>query len=53
MGKFLLTCQNHNEPIEKYLNEICEKEICLSTILHYHCNMSYVNSIAWYSTFLS
>ena len=49
---FLLTCQNHNEPIEKYLNEICEKEICLSPIPSLSLHMSNVNSIYGISPFL-
>ena len=49
---FLLTCQNHNEPIEKYLNEICEKEICLSPIPSLSLHMSNVNSIYGIAPFL-
>ena len=42
---FLLTCQNHNNPIEKYLNEICKQEICLSPIPSLSIHMANSNSI--------
>jgi len=42
---FLLTCQNHNDPIEKHLNKICEKEICLSPIPSLSIHMANSNSI--------
>ena len=42
---FVLTCQNHNNPIEKHLNEICKKEICLSPIPSLSIHMANSNSI--------
>ena len=42
---FLLTCKNHNNPIEKPLNEICKKEICLSPIPSLSVHMANSNSI--------
>jgi hypothetical protein len=42
---FLLTCQNHNYPIEKHLNKICQKEICLSPIPSLSIHMANSNSI--------
>jgi len=42
---FILTCQNHNNPIEKHLNEICKKEICLSPIPSLSIHMANSNSI--------
>ena len=51
-NNFLLTCQEHNEPIEKYLNEICEKEVCLSPIPSLSIHMANANSIFGISPFL-
>ncbi len=51
-NNFLLTCQEHNEPIEKYLNEICEKEVCLSPIPSLSVHMANVNSIFGISPFV-
>ncbi|MDA9631302.1 glycosyltransferase family 2 protein [Candidatus Pelagibacter sp.] len=42
---FLLTCQNHNDPIEKHLNEICKQEVCLSPIPSLSIHMANSNSI--------
>jgi hypothetical protein len=42
---FLLTCKNHNNPIEKHLNEICKKEICLSPIPSLSIHLANSNSI--------
>ena len=42
---FLLTCQNHNDPIEKHLNIICTQEICLSPIPSLSIHMANSNSI--------
>ena len=42
---FLLTCQNHNDPIEKHLNEICKQEICLSPIPSLSIHMANSNSM--------
>ena len=49
---FLLTCQEHNEPIEKHLNKICEKEVCLSPIPSLSVHMANVNSIFGISPFV-
>ena len=49
---FLLTCQNHNNPIEKHLNEICKKEICLSPIPSLSIHMANSNSIFGISPFI-
>ena len=49
---FLLTCQNHNDPIEKYLNKICEKEVCLSPIPSLSLHIANVNSIYGVSPFI-
>ena len=42
---FLSTCQNHNNPIEKHLNEICKLEVCLSPIPSLSIHMANSNSI--------
>ena len=44
-NNFLLTCQNHNDPIEIHLNKICEKEICLSPLPSLSIHMANANSI--------
>ena len=44
-NNFLLTCQNHNTPIEIHLNKICEKEICLSPLPSLSIHMANANSI--------
>ena len=49
---FLLTCQNHNNPIEKHLNEICKKEICLSPIPSLSIHRANSNSIFGISPFI-
>ena len=49
---FLLTCQNHNNPIEKHLNEICKKEICLSPIPSLSLHMANSNSIFGISPYI-
>lgn len=49
---FKLTCQDHNDPIEKYLNEICEKEICISPIPSLSIHMANANSIFGFSPFI-
>ena len=49
---FLLTCQNHNEPIEKHLNEICKKEICLSPIPSLSIHLANANSIFGISPYI-
>tara|TARA_B110000967_G_C18838969_1_gene538341 strand:- start:285 stop:1280 length:996 start_codon:yes stop_codon:yes gene_type:complete len=42
---FVLTCQNHNNPIEKHLNKICKQEMCLSPIPSLSIHMANSNSI--------
>ena len=51
-NNFQLTCSNHNNPIEKHLNEICEKEICLSPIPSLSVHMANSNSIFGISPFI-
>ncbi len=50
---FYKTCQTHNEPIEKYLNEICVKEICLSPLPSLSIHMANSNSIFGVSPFVN
>ena len=50
--KFVLTCRDHNDPIEKYLNQICEKEVCLSPIPSLSIHMANANSIFGISPFI-
>ena len=50
---FFKTCQTHNEPIEKYLNEICKKEICLSPLPSLSIHMANSNSIFGVSPFVN
>ena len=49
---FVLTCKDHNDPIEKYLNEICKKEICISPIPSLSIHMANANSIFGVSPFV-
>ena len=49
---FLLTCTSHNDPIEKHLNEICKKEICLSPIPSLSLHMANSNSIFGISPYI-
>ena len=51
-NNFLSTCTNHNKPIEKHLNEICEKEICLSPIPSLSLHMANSNSIFGISPYI-
>ena len=51
-NNFLLTCTNHNNPIEKHLNEICKKEICLSPIPSLSVHMANTNSIFGISPYI-
>ena len=50
---FFKTCQTHNEPIEKYLNEICKKEICLSPLPSLSIHIANSNSIFGVSPFVN
>ena len=49
---FKLTCQDHNYPIEKHLNEICKKETCISPIPSLSIHMANANSIFGVSPFI-
>ena len=49
---FLLTCTSHNDPIEKHLNEICKKEICLSPIPSLSLHIANSNSIFGISPYI-
>ena len=49
---FLLTCQEHNDPIEKHLNKIYDEEVCLSPIPSLSVHMANVNSIFGISPFV-
>ncbi len=51
-NNFLLTCQNHNDPIEKHLNKICEEEICISPLPSLSLHMANANSIFGISPFI-
>jgi len=51
-GNFQSTCSNHNNPIEKHLNEICQKEICLSPIPSLSLHMANPNSIFGISPYI-
>ncbi len=52
-NNFLKTCQTHNDPIEKYLNEICRKEICLSPLPSLSIHLANSNSIFGVSPFVN
>ena len=41
---FEKTCLDRNEPFEKYINEIYEKEICLSPLKSLSLHMTNINS---------
>ena len=43
-NNFLKTCLDRNEPFEKHLNEIYEKEICISPIKSLSIHMTNINS---------
>ena len=49
---FVLTCKDHNDPIEKYLNEICKKETCISPIPSLSIHLANANSIFGISPFV-
>ena len=51
-NNFLSTCTSHNKPIEKHLNEICKKEICLSPIPSLSLHMANSNSIFGISPYI-
>ena len=41
---FVKTCENRHDPFEKYLNEIYQKEICISPLKSLSLHMTNVNS---------
>jgi len=49
---FNKTCQNRHDPFEKYLNEIYEKEICISPIKSLSLHLTNVNSSYGLSPFI-
>ena len=49
---FNKTCQNRHDPFEKYLNEIYEKEICISPIKSLSLHLNNVNSSYGLSPFI-
>ena len=49
---FTKTCQNRHEPFEKYINEIYEKEICISPIKSLSLHLTNVNSSYGLSPFI-
>ena len=51
-NNFLSTCTSHNKPIEKHLNEICKKEICLSPIPSLSLHVANSNSIFGISPYI-
>ena len=42
--KFEKTCLDRNDPFEKYINEIYQKEICISPIKSLSLHLSNINS---------
>ena len=49
---FTKTCQNRHDPFEKYINEIYEKEICISPIKSLSLHLTNVNSSYGLSPFI-
>jgi len=49
---FNKTCQNRHDPFEKYLNEIYQKEICISPIKSLSLHLTNVNSSYGLSPFI-
>ena len=49
---FTKTCQDRHDPFEKYLNEIYEKEICISPIKSLSLHLTNVNSSYGLSPFI-
>ena len=49
---FKKTCQDRHDPFEKYLNEIYEKEICISPIKSLSLHLTNVNSSYGLSPFI-
>tara|TARA_B100000029_G_scaffold491073_1_gene550809 strand:- start:807 stop:1790 length:984 start_codon:yes stop_codon:yes gene_type:complete len=50
---FFNTCMDRNEPFEKYLNKIYEKEICISPIKSLSIHMANINSSYGLSPFIN
>ena len=50
---FKKTCENRNDPFEKYLNEIYKKEICISPIKSLSLHLTNVNSSYGLSPFIN
>ena len=49
---FTKTCQNRHDPFEKYINEIYEKEICISPIKSLSLHLTNINSSYGLSPFI-
>tara|TARA_B100000073_G_scaffold45275_1_gene33559 strand:- start:321 stop:1295 length:975 start_codon:yes stop_codon:yes gene_type:complete len=49
---FKKTCEDRNEPFEKYLNEIYEKEICISPLKSLSLHLTNINSSYGLSPFI-
>ena len=49
---FIKTCQNRHDPFEKYINEIYEKEICISPIKSLSLHLTNINSSYGLSPFI-
>ena len=50
--KFVKTCEDRHDPFEKYINEIYEKEICISPIKSLSLHLTNVNSSYGLSPFI-
>ena len=50
---FYKTCLDRNDPFEKYLNEIYEKEICISPIKSLAIHITNINSSYGLSPFIN
>ena len=50
---FKKTCENRNDPFEKYLNEIYKQEICISPIKSLSLHLTNVNSSYGLSPFIN
>ena len=50
--KFTKTCEDRHNPFEKYLNEIYQKEICISPIKSLSLHLTNVNSSYGLSPFI-
>tara|TARA_Y100000746_G_C15269073_1_gene352862 strand:- start:345 stop:734 length:390 start_codon:yes stop_codon:yes gene_type:complete len=43
-GNFVKTCEDRHDPFEKYINEIYEKEICISPMKSLSLHLTNINS---------